>query len=102
MGCPNGFHSHHRVQAWPWLQRWQGSYVCHPPDASAHATAVGRVERLKDMVRIAPRESVLDRLMKVRCDGGIGLFVILLSCQEVVTSLVPDVRSNGCLTAHRI
>src|SRR5215471_21517297 len=69
VGRPNGFHSNHRLQAWPWLQRWQGSYVCHPPDSSAHATAVGRVERIKAIVRIAPRELGLDMLLQVRCDG---------------------------------
>ena len=99
---PNRFHSNHRLQAWPFLQRRQGLQVRHDPDASAHAPAVSVVECIKEIVRIAPREIVLDLLLKVRFDGCRGFFVILLSCQEVVPSLVPDLPRNGGLTAHRI
>jgi hypothetical protein len=102
VGHPNGFHGNHCLEAWPFLQRRQGLQVRHYPDASAHAPSVGIVECIKEIVRIAPREIVLDLLLKVRFDGCIGFFVILLSCQEVVTSLVPDLPRNGGLTAHRI
>src|SRR5207244_11424222 len=70
--------------------------------ASAHGPSVGVVELIKEIVCIAPWEVVFDLLMKVRLDSCRGLFVITLSCQEVVTSLVQDLRSNGRLTAHRI
>ena len=38
------------------------------------------VERIKEVVGIAPWKIVLDLLMAVRLDSGIGLFVIVLSC----------------------
>jgi len=102
MGHPDGFHGQHRLEAWPFLQRRQGLQVRHHPDASAHAPSVGVVERIKEIVRIAPREIVLDMLMKVLGNSCVGLFVIVLECQEVVAALVQDLLSNGRLTAHRI
>jgi hypothetical protein len=41
---------------------------------------MGVVERLKEVVDIAPRQMVLDLLMEVRLESCIGLFVIVLSC----------------------
>src|SRR5215813_6785936 len=76
--------------------------VRHRPDSSAHTSSVRVVKHIKEIVRIAPREIVLDLLMKVLGNSCIGLFVIVLECQEVVAALVQDLRSNGRLTAHRI
>jgi hypothetical protein len=102
VGHPNGFHGNHCLQARPFLQCRQGLQVRHAPDSSAYAPSVGMVERIKAMVRIAPREMGRDMLLKVRCDGCIGFFVILLSCQEVVPALVPALTRDGGLTAPRI
>jgi hypothetical protein len=41
---------------------------------------MGIVARIKEVVCLAPRQIVLDLLMKVRLDSCIGLFVIVLSC----------------------
>jgi hypothetical protein len=99
---PDSFHRNHRLEAWPFLQRRQRLQVRHHPDASAHAPAVSVVERIKEIGRIAPREIVLDLRMKVLGNSCRGLFVIVLACQEVVATLVQDLRRNGRLTAHRI
>ena len=80
VGHPHRFHSNHRLQAWPFLQRRQGLHVRHRPDSSPHAPSMGVVERIKEVVDIAPRQMVLDLLMKGRLDSCIGLFVIVLSC----------------------
>src|SRR5215467_2589164 len=63
---------------------------------------MGVVERIKDIGRIAPWEIVLDLRMKVLGNRCVGLFMIVLECQEVVPALVQDLRSNGRLTAHCI
>jgi len=41
---------------------------------------MGVVERIKEVVDIAPRQMVLDLLMEVRLDSCVGLCVIVLSC----------------------
>jgi hypothetical protein len=41
---------------------------------------MGVVERIKEVVYIAPRKIGLDLLREVRLDSCIGLFVIVLSC----------------------
>jgi hypothetical protein len=39
---------------------------------------MGIVERIKEVVCIAPRQIVLDLLLEVRLDSCIGLFMIVL------------------------
>src|SRR5262249_8986494 len=99
---PNRFHGNNRLEARPLLERRQGLQVRHRPDASAHAPSVGGVECIKEIVLIAPRNIMLDMLMKMRLDCCVGLLVVVLKCQEVVAVLVQDLLSNGRLTAHRI
>jgi hypothetical protein len=60
------------------------------------------VKRIKEIVRITPREIVLDLWMNVRLDSCVCLLVIALECQEIGATLAQDLRSNGGLTAHRI
>src|SRR5215470_11575072 len=62
---PNGFYGNYRLQARPFLQRWQGHDVCHDPDTSAHTPSVGVVECVKKVVCIAPRKIMLDMMMKM-------------------------------------
>jgi hypothetical protein len=45
---------------------------------------------------------MLDVLMKVLGDGRVGLFVILLQCQEIVASRVQELCGNLGLAAHGI
>src|SRR5215813_8044782 len=60
------------------------------------------VERIKEVLGIAPRDIVLNVLMKVLFDRRVGLFVIALQGQEIVATLVLNLLRDGCLTAHRI
>jgi hypothetical protein len=99
---PDGFYGNHRVEAWPLLQRWEGREVRDYPDASAHTPSMGVVERVKEIVSIAPRQVVLDVLMKVCFDGRIGLFVVALQGSEVVAALGPDLVRNSSLAVHSI
>jgi hypothetical protein len=84
---PDGFHGKHCWASWPLLQRRQGLEVRHHPDVSAHAPSVGGVERIKDIVRIAPRKIVLDMLMKVLGNSGV--------CRVLMTGCLPSLRRMG-------
>ena len=63
---------------------------------------MGVIKRVKEILRIASGEIVLDVLMKVLCHGSVGLFVIALQGQEIVAALGEDLVRNRRLTAHRI
>ena len=60
------------------------------------------IEGIKEILGSAPGQLVLDVLMKVLFDSGIGLFVIALQCQEIVAALGLDLVRDGRLTSHRI
>ena len=75
---PNRFHGNDRLEAGPFFKSWERCEVCHRPDSSPHQTSVRVVERIKEVLGIAPREIVLNVLMKVLCDRRVGLFVIAL------------------------
>ena len=102
MSHPHGFYGNHRLQARPFRQCWQGRPVCHRPDASTHAASMGVVERIKEIVRIAPRHIVLDMAMKVLGNSLVGLFMIVLSCQEIVAALLQNLGGDLGLAAHGI
>jgi hypothetical protein len=60
------------------------------------------IEGIKEVLGRAPSQLVFDVLMKVLFDRSVGLFVVALQGQEIVATLVPNLRSDGRLTAHRI
>ena len=76
VGRPNRFDGNDRVQPRPFCQRRPGLQIGHRPDPSADQASVGVIERVKDILRIAPRQIVLDLLMKVLRDRGIRFFVV--------------------------
>src|SRR6516164_2255542 len=67
------FHGNARLEARPFGKRWERGKVCHRPESSPHQTAVRVVERLKEVVGIAPRDMVLKVLMKGLVDRRVGL-----------------------------
>src|SRR5215471_10100453 len=78
----NRFHGNDRLEAGPFGKRWERCKVCHRPDSSPHQTAVRVVERIKAVLGIAPRDMVLNVLMKVLCDRRVGLLVIALKAKR--------------------
>src|SRR5499427_10883982 len=64
----NRFYGNDRLETGPFCQRWERGEVCHRPDSSPHQTAVRVVERIKEVLGIAPRDIVLKVLMQVLFD----------------------------------
>ena len=100
--CPNRFHGNYRVEARPFRQRRQGRQICHGPDSSAYQASMRVVERVKEILGIAPGQSVLNVLMKVLGDGRVGLCMVILQGEEVVAALVQDLGGDMGLASHRI
>jgi hypothetical protein len=75
---PHRFHGNDRLEAGPLCKRWERGEGCHRPDSSPHQTSVRVVERVKEVLGIAPREIVLNVVMKVLCDRSVDLLVIAL------------------------
>jgi hypothetical protein len=102
VGRPKRFYGNHRVQPRPFCQRWQGLQVGHGPDPSADQATVGVIKRVTEIPRLSPGQIVLDVLMKVLGDGGIGLFVIALQGQEIVASLGEELVRDSRWTSQCI
>src|SRR5215467_5480724 len=112
VGHPNRFHGNHRLKSWPFLQRWQGLHGRHRPDSSPHAPSMGIVERIKEVVCIAPRQIVLDLLMKALVpfrvtQSSFGMFMPLFESRRPhgarshgPESLTPLPELDGSSSAH--
>lgn len=60
------------------------------------------IESIKEIRGCTPRQLVFNVRMTVLCNRRVGLFVITIQGEEIVTALVSDLASDGGLTAHRI
>src|SRR6266545_1033269 len=99
---PNRFYGDHRLEAWPFHQLREGCQVGDSPDSPPYSTAVRVIESIKEILDSAPGQLGFDVLMEVLFDLSIGLFVITLQRQEIVTALALDLARDGRLASHRI
>jgi len=99
---PNRFHDNDGLEIRPFRSLWEACQVCDGPDPPPYRAAMRVIEGIKEVLGRAPGQLVFDVLMKVLFDRSAGLFVMALQGQEIVATLVPNLLSDGRLTAHRI
>src|SRR5437870_6829399 len=99
-GGPNRFDDNHRLESRPFRQFRKGCEGGDGPDAPPHGTAVRVIEGIKEILAGAPGQVRFDVRMAVLFDSLIGLFVIALQGQEVVTFLGPDRKSTRLNSSH--
>jgi hypothetical protein len=99
---PNRFHDHDGLEARPFRSLWEACQVCDGPAPPPYRAAMRVIEGITEVLGRAPGQLMFDVLMKVLFDRSVGLFVVALQGQERGATWVPNVRSDGRLTAHRI
>src|SRR5262245_10806197 len=102
VSSPDRFDDNHRPEVGPFCQRRQSRQLGHRPDPPPYRAAVRIIEGIKEVLGRTPVQLVFNVLMKGLFDRSISLFVVALQGQEIVATLVPNLRSDGRLTAHRI
>ena len=64
VGHPNRFDDHHGFEVRPFGEHRECFKVCYDPDSAAYTPSVGVVKGIKEIVRIAPGQIVLDSLSR--------------------------------------
>ena len=98
----NRVHGDHCLEPRPFGKLRQGHEVRYGPHSPPDQTSMGVIERIKEIVLLAPQEMVFDLLMKVLFHRCRGLAMIAFEGEEVVASLREDLLSDSRLAAHRI